>query len=134
MVVDFAPLASYSDFILLVVRIILGVTMIYYGLPKVLDLKSNANDFKRMGFSPGWFWGTIIAFVEFVGGLAILLGFYVWFFAALGAVHMAVGTVWKITKTDKPFTDWSYDLLLLSLDLLLLVSGAGLYSLNYFFL
>jgi hypothetical protein len=52
------------------------MVMIYYGWPKIRDLGSNANDFVRMGFKPGMFWGTLIASVEFFGGLAILLGFY----------------------------------------------------------
>jgi uncharacterized membrane protein YphA (DoxX/SURF4 family) len=61
------------------------------------------------------------------GGLAVLLGLYAWVAAALIACHMATGTVWKITKTDKPFTDWSYDLLLLALALL--AFGPGRFAL-----
>ena len=37
-------------------------------------------------------------------------------------------TVWTITKTDKRFTDWSYDLLLLALSLALLAFGPGRYA------
>ena len=122
-----APLALLDDEVLLVVRVIMGATMIYYGWPKIKDLEANAKDFVKMGFKPGLFWGTVVALVEFVGGLMILLGWYAWVAALLMVGHMATGTVWKITKTNKPFTDWSYDLLLLSLALVVVAFGAGSY-------
>lgn len=128
MPLNFAPLFAFDDEVLLIARIIMGGTMIYYGWFKVKDLRANANDFVQMGFRPGIFWGTIIAVLEFFGGIAAVIGLYVWVVAALMIVHMGTGTVWKITKTDKPFTDWSYDLLLLAIALLLLITGAGSYS------
>jgi uncharacterized membrane protein YphA (DoxX/SURF4 family) len=47
-----------------------------------------------MGFKPGMLWGTLIALVEFVGGIAIFLGIYAEFAAALFAYQMMVGTFW----------------------------------------
>jgi uncharacterized membrane protein YphA (DoxX/SURF4 family) len=66
--------------VLLVIRPIMGVTMVYYGWPKVRDPKKNATDFEAKGVKPGMFWGTLI--LEFGGGLAILLGLYAWVAAA----------------------------------------------------
>lgn len=123
-----APLAGFADAVLLVVRVIMGVTMVYYGWPKVRDPKKNAADFDGIGFKPGLFWGTLVLLVEFGGGLALLLGFYTWVAAALVGLEMLTGTIWKITRTDKPFTDWSYDLLLFALALVLLAFGPGAYS------
>lgn len=119
------------DLILLFVRLVVGGVMIYYGFPKIKDLRANAKDFVGMGFKPGWFWGTIIAFVEFFGGIAILLG-YVSLAAAFLSIEMVGGTIWKITKAKKPFPDYSYDLLLLSLALILLAFGGGYYNLGNF--
>jgi uncharacterized membrane protein YphA (DoxX/SURF4 family) len=82
-----------------------------------------------MGFKPGWLWGTPVALLESIGSLMVLVGFFTWLAAIGFVVHMTTGTIWKITKTDKPFTDWSYDLLLLSIALLLLVTGPG--SINF---
>ena len=121
------PLLFYSDWVLLVVRIIIGVILIYYGWPKVKDLKKNAEDFVEMGFKPGWFWGTLIALLEFFGGILMIIGVLVPLVAALFGIEMIVGMIWKITKVKKPFTDWSYDLLLLALMLLLLITGTGSY-------
>ena len=45
-----APLAGYTDLVLLVVRIILGGTMAHYGWPKVKDPRTNAEDIAAAGF------------------------------------------------------------------------------------
>ena len=126
------PLAPLSDIVLLIVRIIMGIVMIYYGYPKITNLRSNAENFVKMGFKPGMFWGTIVAFVEFFGGIAIIIGVYIWLAVALFGFQMIMGTIWKITKTEKPFTDWSYDLLLLAIALMLLITGPGYYVLAGF--
>jgi uncharacterized membrane protein YphA (DoxX/SURF4 family) len=105
--------------------------MIYYGWPKIRDLRSNAEDFVRMGFKPAFFWGTIVAGVEFIGGIAILLGLYAELAAALFAFQMMVGTFWKL-KIKKPFSDYSYDIQLFALCLVILSQGAGAFALAAF--
>jgi putative oxidoreductase len=120
-----------AQWILLLSRVVLAVAMIHYGWPKVRDLRSNSNDFANMGFKPGMFWGTLIALVEFLGGIAILLGFLAELAAALFAFQMLVGTFWKV-KIKKPFADYSYDLQLLALCLVVMSQGAGAYALKAF--
>ena len=119
------------SWILLFLRAVLAVVMIYYGWPKIRDLEANANDFVKMGFKPGMLWGTLIALVEFFGGIAILAGFYSEFAAALFAFQMMVGTLWKL-KISKPFTDYSYDIQLLALSLVVMSQGAGAYAFKAF--
>jgi uncharacterized membrane protein YphA (DoxX/SURF4 family) len=119
------------QWILLFVRAVLAVVMLYYGWPKIRNLRSNANDFVQMGFKPGLFWGTLIAAVELFGGIAILLGLYAESAAALFAFQMMVGTFWKL-KIRKPFPDYSYDIQLLALCLVIMSQGAGAYSLIAF--
>jgi putative oxidoreductase len=123
-----APLAGYTDLVLLVARIITGGTMIYYGWPKVKDPRKNREDIANAGFRPAWLWGTIVMLVEFAGGIAIVLGVYTWVAAALIGFEMFTGTLWKITRAHKPFPEYSYDLLLLALALVLLAVGPGAYA------
>ena len=117
--------------ILLLLRSVVGTVMIYYGWPKVRNLKSNANDFVKMGFRPGIFWGTLIAIVEFFGGIGMLLGFYAELAATLFAFQMMVGTFWKL-KIRRRFSDYSYDIQLFAMCLVVMSEGAGIYSLRSF--
>jgi len=117
-----------SDWVILFIRIVLGAVMIYYGLPKIRDLKSNADDFVEMGLKPGWLWGAIVASVEFLGGIAVILGVWAELAAFLFAIEMAVGAIWKITKRKETFTDWSYDLILIAISLTVITFGPGVYS------
>ena len=96
-----APLAGFADEALLLARLIMGVVMLHYGVPKLRDPRKHVEDFVQTGFRPAWFWGMIIAVVEGVG-------------------------IWKVAKAGKPFPDYSYDLLLLAL--VLLAFGPGRYS------
>ena len=52
-IMPFAPLAGVVDIVLLIVRVVLGAIMIYYGWPKLKDPAKNARDFASMGFKPG---------------------------------------------------------------------------------
>ena len=119
---------SQGDLLLLIVRFILGGVLIYYGLPKVKDLKKNADDFVKMGMKPGWLLGTIVAFLEFFGGILLILGLYTEIIALGIGFEMLLGTFMKITKWEKPFTDWSYDLILFAAMALLLLLGPGAFS------
>jgi putative oxidoreductase len=119
------------DWALLLIRAILAAVMIYYGSQKIASPKSNARDFEQMGFYPGIFWGTLIAVVEFFGGIAVLLGFYAELAATLFGFQMMVGTFWKL-KIKKPFTDYSYDVQLFALCIVIMSHGAGIHSLKTF--
>ena len=104
--------------------------MIYYGYPKIQNLTKNAKDFEKMGFQPPMFWGSIVAFLEFFGGILMLVGLLTPIIAILFGAQMIAGTIWKITRTEKPFSDYSYDLLLLSICLIILTFGGGYYALG----
>ena len=112
---------------LLFLRVVTGVVLIYFGWPKARSLKSNAATFSEIGFHPGILWGTIVAIVEFLGGIAMIAGVYAELAASLFGFQMIVGTFWKL-KTRKPFTDYSYDLLLLALCVAVMALGAGGYA------
>ena len=125
----FIPLAGYEDIVLLIIRVSLGIAMMYFGWDKVRDFHANANDFTKMGFKPGWFWGTLVALLEFGGGLFMILGVFVGLIAALFAFQMALGGIMKAFKWKKPFSDSSYDLILFAISLIFLTYGTGTYTL-----
>ena len=116
--------------IFLLVRIVLGSVMVYYGYPKIRDLIKNAQGFEKMGLKPGKLWGTIIAIVEYFGGLAVLIGIFPQIAAALFGFEMILGAVYKF-KNGKPFSDYSYDLQLFTLSLVLIWFGPGIFFLEF---
>ena len=123
------PFTLNSSWVLLIVRLIVGVVMVNYGWPKIKDIKANAKDFVKMGFKPGWLFGTPIALLEFFGGYMVILGFGARIAVFFFALEMVTGTIWKI-KTKLPFSNYSYDLLLLAHCLVILSVGVGIFALT----
>src|SRR5262249_51637929 len=110
------------------VRIVAGGIMMFYGWDKVKDPKTNARNFTEMGFKPGWFWGTLVLFTEFFGGLALVLGLFTKIAAMLILMHMSTGTIWKISNKTE-FGDYTYDILVATVALVLITYGPGTYAL-----
>ncbi len=129
----FTLLPLLSDWALLAVRLVIAAIFLAHGWPKLRNLKINAQNFSGMGFKPGAFWGTIVAFVEVFGGLAILAGFQVQIVGLLLAIDMVVATGWKIKQGMKLVNGFELDLMILVSCLALAALGAGIYSLPNFF-
>ncbi len=117
------------DWGLLLIRLVLGMVMIHHGWPKFKNLKANAENFKGMGFRPGFFWGTIVAVSEFLGGFGIILGIWAPIIGAFLAVDMIVAIIWKLFKWHQPLKDCELEFTLLALAMLLFSVGSGAYSL-----
>ncbi len=117
-----------SDWTLLSLRLIIAAIFLAHGLPKIKNLKQNAQNFTGMGFKPGAFWGTIVAFVEVFGGLAVLTGAYIQIAGILLAVNMLVAALWKKKQGMKLVNGYELDLLLLTALLVLATVGPGVYG------
>lgn len=118
-----------SEWALFFVRVVVGVVLLYYGVPKIRDPKKNAGDFASMGFRPAWLWGCLGILNEFIGGIAIFVGFYPELFASMFGFQMLIGTLWKKFKLNKQFPEYSYDIQLLALCVVIMKFGGGVYTL-----
>lgn len=116
----------------LFLRVVFGVIMMVHGFPKLKHLKETGINFSGMGFRPGSFWGTIAAFLESFGGLAIILGIMTVPVATLFAIEFLVIVIWKLAKHGAFVSGWEFDLLLLAAAGILFFFGAGAISLDYF--
>ena len=81
-----------------VVRIAVGWNLLVHGWGKVTRGPSAyVRPFVESGFDPAlpWVWGAL--FIEFGGGIALILGLFTRFFAAAAAIEMLIITVlyWK---------------------------------------
>jgi putative oxidoreductase len=112
-VYNFAPLP---------LRIIAGIGFMMHGLPKLLDISNTQNSFTNMGLPPEL--AIIIGLLEFIGGLAILLGVFTRIAAGLLAIDM-IGAI-LLVKLSKGFIDgYELDLLYLAIMISLMLTGPG---------
>jgi putative oxidoreductase len=124
----FIYLATYGDIALLALRLVVGGILIAHGIPKLRDLKKTAIDFGQMGFKPGALFGSMAAFLEFFGGIAVLIGFMLQPVAAILVIEFIVILTWRMSKKHSFIGGWELDILILGSVLLLASLGAGAYS------
>ena len=110
------------EFALLPLRVVAGVGFMIHGLPKILD-----SSFTNMGVPPDL--AILIGLLEFIGGLAILLGFLTRIAAGLLAIEM-IGSI-LLVKISKGFIGgFELDLLYLAIIISLLITGPGFLSIE----
>ena len=98
-----------------------------HGLPKLLDIPSTQSSFTNMGLPPEL--AVIIGLLEFIGGLAILLGIFTRIAAALLAINM-IGAI-LLVKLSKGFIGgFELDLLYLAIMISLILTGPGSISIE----
>lgn len=129
----------YSDWAPLLIRLVLGAAFVVHGYPKLFN-KAGREGFagwlQSMGFKPGKFWALVVGVVEFYGGIALILGVYTQLAAILIAINMLVA-MWKVKWGKVGFTaqgGWEIDLVYLVIAVSLLLTGAGVWSLDNYFL
>ena len=116
--IEFAPLP---------LRIIAGVGFMIHGLPKILNIGKTQGSFMNMGLPQDL--AILIGLLEFIGGLAILLGIFTRIAAGLLAIQM-IGAI-LLVKLSKGFIDgFELDLLYLAIMISLLITGPGFLSIE----
>lgn len=119
------------DLASLVLRLVVGLLFVYHGWPKVKNPKQTAAWVR----STGWTWAAGFAyaftFLEFFGGIALIVGFLTQITAALFVLQMIATTIFSRVKLKKKLAGgWETDLLFLAGALALLLLGAGAWSLD----
>lgn len=111
---------------LLLIRIATGLVFFMHGWSKVNGLPGTEAMFAHMGLMP-WV-GVFIAWLEVVGGLALILGIATRFFGIAFAIEMFVA-VFLTGGVANGYRPHELELLLLLTSLGLALAGSGRYSL-----
>lgn len=120
-----------ADLASLALRLFVGILFIYHGWPKMKGPKQAANWVR----STGWTWAVGFAyaftFLEFLGGIALVIGFLTRIAALLFVLQMIATTIFARVKLGKKLAGgWETDLLFMAGALALVFLGAGAWSVD----
>lgn len=93
-----------------------------HGIPKLLDIPGTQNSFANMGLPPEL--AIIIGLLEFIGGLAILLGILTRIAAGLLAIDM-IGAILQVKLSKGFIGGFELDLLYFAIMISLILMGPG---------
>ena len=132
------------DLGLLVIRLALGVVMAAYGWKHSEILPGYIAFFQDLGVPMADVMAPVVAWLEFLGGIAIIIGLLTRYFGLvvavimvvaissykLGAATAAEGEIFGLTEINPANVSWSVDLLLLAIALALVFMGPGKLALD----
>jgi putative oxidoreductase len=122
----FPQLAQFTDISLLLLRLMVGLVFISSGYKHLKDPAARSKD---IGMSKGF--TIFLGAAEFAGGLGVISGVFAQL-AAIGLILLMLGAIqkkiftWRIGFWGKSGTDgWSYDTMLVLMNLVIVTTGGG---------
>ena len=127
----FPQLAQFTDVALLLLRVMVAIVFITSGWKHFQDPEARSKD---IGMSKGF--TIFLGAAEIAGGLGLIFGFLAQL-AAIGLILIMLGAIWKkifVWQTGfwgKSGTNgWSYDTMLVVMNLVIVTTGGGNLSLT----
>jgi len=122
-------LNKYKAYAPVVIRVVLGLVFLAHGYDKLQNVAGVAGFFTNIGIPAAGIMAWVVTLVEFLGGIALIVGLCTRYASALIAVVMIVATI-KV-KLAKGFVGgYELDLSLLAMAVSLMLTGSGPYSLE----
>ncbi len=112
---------------LFALRLTVGLLFLYHGWGKLVNMEQTIGMFIALKFPAATFFAYLVALVEFLGGLAILVGYQIRFAAKLLAITMIVALLTVHVKG--PFASAELAIALLGGTLALAGLGGGTWQL-----
>jgi putative oxidoreductase len=133
MVLLLEPLVSYTPYLALLLRVVVGATLMIHCYPKLKSKEQSVNWMKSMGIPGGS--AVIASILEFFGGLFLIVGFIVPVVSLFLAIQFAAITVVKKSKMKAAYVSaskpaYEVDIIYLLLSIVLIVLGAGVLSID----
>ncbi|MEE9190500.1 MAG: DoxX family protein [Candidatus Neomarinimicrobiota bacterium] len=131
----FRSRSRYSDAAILVIRIVIGITYIVRGYPKIIGGSERwlaiGTRISVIGIEFGYtFFGFLASFSEFFGGMALLIGLFTRLSTVGIGFTMIIAALSHITHGDS-ITRILHPLELLAVCLFLYFNGAGRFSVDH---
>ena len=115
---------NYFDIALLILRVGLGIIFIAHGFSKIRNLANTREQFLQMGVPAPLITSSYAAFIEFFGGILLVLGFYSQW-ASLGIAIDMLGAM-LFVKFKSPFIGgWELDVALFIMATAVFLLGPG---------
>jgi putative oxidoreductase len=115
------------DAALLILRIVLGIVLLYHGVPKLMNFSATVGGFQTMGLPAPSLTAAFALLAEVVGGLLILLGVAVELAALLVIIDMlgAIALVHWANGFDFTKGGWEHPFTVLMMAVVLALAGPG---------
>lgn len=118
----------------LALRVVTGLLFIYHGYSKIfgMGVDATAGFFSNVGIPAAGILAPLVAYGEFLGGIALVLGIFTHWVSKLNIIIMlgAIFFVHFANGYDMSKGGYEYQLLILVTNLYFLAHGAGKYSLD----
>lgn len=127
------PFIGYVPYLALLLRVVVGGTLMIHGYPKLKSSEQSVNWMKSMGI-PGAT-ALLVSILEFFGGLFLVVGLIVPVVALLFAIQFISIITMKKSKIKGAYVtsnqpSYEVDVLYLLLAIILIVLGAGALSID----
>jgi uncharacterized membrane protein YphA (DoxX/SURF4 family) len=127
----FPTLLSLSFFAPTILRITLGIYLLYFGLRKLTKSRKLESDLlERIGFRPGIYFAVGCGLVEIIAAIFLILGFLTQIAALIAALITISGAWLKIKSPTLRSENLSSYLLILAIAVSLLALGAGAFAID----
>lgn len=125
----FPELFAYQFFAPTILRIVLGIILVTYGVNKFKNPNMAEEIFSSAGIRPAKLWVKAVATLELISGLLLLIGFLTQLAVILASLILIV-TVIKMKIKNGFIRGYDFEILLLAIALSLLFLGPGAFSID----
>lgn len=117
MLAIFPSLLAFEQFAPLIIRLVLGITLAYFGYLKIRELGQSSGSNSK-----------IYGFVEIIIAIFLIIGLFTQLAALLNAIILVIKLGYKAHEKALLSNGINYYILLLAMAISLLFSGAGLFA------
>ena len=124
--------ANYGTFVL---RLVFGLIFLVHGFMKVTNVSATGQFFSAIGIPAASFFAIVVMLVEFLGGIALILGLFTRWASLFIAIDMLVA-FFVVHLKNGFFVDnggYEFVLILFATAVMFLLHGPGRYSLDHKF-